>query len=215
MPSTRAISAAEALGPDAVELVRLVEAELVRHESAINEHHRTALTIRGLALTAVAALVAVSYTSFVALPDYFAFLATVLFLGADYFYSRLYLGVEQRIPVLESLSASYRRLLVRPARTQNLLDDFKGDLRAYSSRPVAPDARPQLWPPGPVGRLKVFIPVYVALALFAGVSAWYIETHTKPGTLTSGGLAGLSCPPRCFSPHRHVAPRVGDGWPVN
>ncbi len=210
VPSTRATSAAEALGPDAVELVRLVEADLARHESAINEHHRTALTIRGLMLTAVAALVAVSYTSFVALPDYFALLAAVLFLGADYFYSRLYLGVEQRIPVLESLSASYRRLLVRPARTRDSLDDFKGDLRAYSARPVAPDPHPRLWPPGPVGRLKVFIPVYVVLAVFAGMSAWYIETHTKPGTLSSSALSRQWC---CSTLHSHPMPLWGTRGP--
>jgi hypothetical protein len=174
-----------------MELVRLLEADLERHTSAINEHQRTALTIRGLFLTAGAALVTVSYTSFVALPDYFAVVATGVFLWADYFYSRLYTGVEQRIPVLESLSVTYRRLLSRSVRPKDSLDDFRGDLRAYSTRPVAPDARPQLWPIASLGRLKVFLPFYVAVALFASVSALYIETNLKPGTLTRPGSTTL------------------------
>lgn len=187
MPSKQVTNAADALGSDAMELVRLVEADLERHESAINEHQRTALTIRGLYLTAGAALVAVSYTSFVALPDYFAVALTVVFLGADYYYSRLYTGVEQRIPVLESLSANYRRLLSRSIRSPDSLDDFRGDLRAYSARPVAPDARPRLWPVRSIGRLKVFLSFYVALAFFAAVSALYIETNEKPGTVVKPG----------------------------
>jgi len=170
-----------------MEFVRLVEVDLERHEAAINEHQRTALAIRGLYLTAGAALVAVSYTSFVALPDYFAVALTVVVLWADYYYSRLYTGVEQRIPVLESLSANYRRLLARSIRSPDSLDNFRGDLRAYSARPVAPDARPRLWPIRSIGRLKVFLSLYIALAFFAAVSALYIETNEKPGTIVQPG----------------------------
>lgn len=83
-PPSTTRSAAKALGEDALELIRLVEEDLARHESTINEHHRTALTIRGLALTAVAGLVGGGYASFVALPDYFAIGAALLFLWADY-----------------------------------------------------------------------------------------------------------------------------------
>jgi hypothetical protein len=179
--SPRSKSAADALGPDAIELLRLVEQDLVRHESTINEHHRTSLTIRGLALTAVAGLVGGGYASFVPLPDYFAVGAAALFLWADYYYSRLYTGVEQRLRVLESLSTEYRRLLARPGRVQDDLDDFRGDLRAYSTGRVAPDARPRLWPVGSLGRLKVFLPLYLALAVVAALSGWYVATHRKPG----------------------------------
>jgi hypothetical protein len=207
MPSKQATNAADALGADAMELVRLVEADLERHESAINEHQRTAWTIRGLYLTAGAALVAVSYTSFVALPDYFAFAATAVFVWADYFYSRLYTGVEQRILVLESLSATYRRLVSRSVRSKDSVDDFRGDLRAYSARPVAPDDRPQLWPIASLGPLKVFLLFYVALALFAAVSAFYIETNEKPGTTVKPSPTKIVVHrPWGQTPHRHPVP---------
>jgi hypothetical protein len=211
MSSPPPTSAADALGPDALELIRLVEGDLERHAAAIDEHQRTALTIRGLALTAVAGLEAGSYASFVALPDYFAVAAALVFLSADYYYSRLYTGVERRIPVLESLSSDYRRLLGRPARSRNALDDLRGDLRAYSAAPVAPDARPDLWPVQSLGRLKVFIPFYIALALSAGISAWFVSTHEKPGSRTPptivcvGSAVGVS-PPPASGPSVEVVP---------
>lgn len=193
MPSPASISAADDLGADALELVRLVELDRERHEAAINEHQRTALTIRGLTLTAAAGLVAGGFASFVALPDYFAIVSTAVFLAADYYYSRLYTAVEKRIPILASLSTNYRRLLARSVRSQDSIDDFRGDLRAFSSGTVAPDPRPELWPIESLGRLKVFLPLYMALVVIAAVSAWYVESHQKPGTQIQLKPAAIMC----------------------
>lgn len=192
-PSPSPTSVAGWLGADSVELVRIVEQDLANHEGAINEHQRTALAIRGLSVTSVAALVAGSYASFVPLPDYFAVAVALLFLCADYYYSRLYTGVEQRLPVLRSLLTEYRRLLGRPARTKDEVDDFRGDLRGYSDDSATPDTRPRLWPIRSLGRLKVFLPVYISLALAAGLSAWYVGAHRKPGSPTPVGRARLVC----------------------
>jgi hypothetical protein len=192
VPSAPPTNTAEALGPDALELIRLVEEDLKRHEAVLNEHQRTAFTIRGLALTAVAALIAASYASFVALPAWFAIGAVVLFLTADYYYARLYAGVEQTMPVLESLSHEYRRILGRRARTRDAFDNLRGDLRSYSSSGAVPDSRPKLWPIRSLGPLKVFLPVYGALITVAAVSALYVGSHKRPGSeLTVQGVFAI------------------------
>jgi hypothetical protein len=182
MSSSGRTSVEAQIGPDGVELVRLVHEDLARHESALNEHQRTALTIRGFALTAVAGLLAGSFATWV--PSLGGFAATVLlmFLVADYYYSRLYTRVERSLPVLESLSTAYRRLLSRPLRSRDDIDDFRGDLRTYADKAAAPDTRPRLWPIESLGRLKVFLPVYGVLLVFAVVSAWYVSAHERPGS---------------------------------
>jgi hypothetical protein len=168
------------LGPDSVELLRACAEDLIRHEAAVNEHHRTALTIRGFALTAVAALIASGFASDLALPEYFAIGTALLFLFADFYYSRLYTEVRRPIPVLESLLRSHRRLLGRRIRSDTAILELRGDLRAYGRRPVIPVERPNLWPPRPLGRLSIFMPLYLALIAAATGSAIYIEQRGAP-----------------------------------
>src|SRR4051812_9194868 len=87
------------LGADAAELVRLAEKDLERHENALNEHHRTAMTVRGFAVTIVGALIASSYASEVPLPAYLAVAAAAAFFWVDYYYARLYDAVASRAEV--------------------------------------------------------------------------------------------------------------------
>ncbi len=176
-------SVADDLGVDVLTLVDLTERDLSRHEMALNEHQRTTLAIRGLTLTGVAALIAASFASFVAVPAYFAMIAIFACLWADFYYSALYGRTNSRILVLASLSVEYRRLLTgRTARSDSNLARFRGGLRAYHPQIVEPDPSPRLWPPWPLpGRLRVFLPLYIGLLLLAGASCLYIETNEKPG----------------------------------
>jgi hypothetical protein len=185
-----------------MELVRLAESDLARHEAALNEHHRTALTIRGFAMTAVAALIAVGYASETLLPEIVAFFAACVFLWVDYYYDRLASDLRQRFPVLISLSVTYRRLRVKANRTDPEIDNFRGDLRSYATGPLFPAESPRLvrrvplkdlgrlgarLPAGlgakrvplllPLGRLRVFLSIYLLLIVAALASAWYIADH--------------------------------------
>jgi hypothetical protein len=92
-------SAADDPGVDVLTLVNLAERDLSRHKTALNEHQRTTLAIRGLTLTGVSALIAASYASFVAVPAYFAMIAVVACLWADFYYQ----------PSICPASASHRR----------------------------------------------------------------------------------------------------------
>jgi hypothetical protein len=177
-------SAADDLGVDVLTLVDLAERDLIRHETALNEHQRTTLAIRGLTLTGVSALIAASYASFVAMPAYFAMIAILACFWADFYYSALHGRTNSRISVLASICVEYRRLLTgRTARSEPNLARFRGDLRAYHPQIVEPDPTPRLWPPWPLpGRLRVFLPLYIGLLLLAGASCLYIETNEKPGT---------------------------------
>jgi hypothetical protein len=184
------------LGEDWATLIELSEVDLERHEDAVNAHSRSSMTIRGFAITAVAALVAATYASGNPLPACAGFLAS-LYLGVlDWGYTLLYAKTEQRIRVLNSLGRSYRRLAARPLRRSNdSIKELQGDLRAYSSQPAVPkelnlvDDLRTAWrnwlqkrrrgpagekgdPTGPgLGSFRWYLPLYAFLAAVALVSA--------------------------------------------
>jgi hypothetical protein len=179
-PSKHDLSLAETLGPDGVELVRLMESDLARHEAAINEHHRTCTTIRGFALTVLAALVVAGITSHSVVPGLAAFCLAPILAFADYYYSRLYLSTQQRLRVLVPLSTKYRQLCGRRFRRPAEIQRFRGDLRALSPGAVIPSDRPSLLPVRPLGRFGLFLPAYLAMMIAAGVSAVVVlETSTS------------------------------------
>lgn len=132
------------LGADACELVELYESDLQRHEDAVGEHNRTVLTIRGFAITAVAALIAGTYASRRWEPAAAGAMAALYFAFLDYYNSRLYIKVEQRIPLLESIAQSYRNLgSASRSRRRREVPELQTYLRAYSPRVVIP-RRPEL-----------------------------------------------------------------------
>lgn len=171
-PSLRSV-----LGDDLDDLARLAREDQKRHEDAINEHHRTALTIRGFAITAVAALVAAVFVSRSVIPALLAVLLSGFFCFVDYYYSRLYADVTQRLPVLEQLSKRYRGLLVRPhPLPPRSLRHLRSALRTYSSGPSIPRT-PKLWPMRSVGRpFSIFVVLYLGLAGSAVAGGIYALT---------------------------------------
>lgn len=135
------------LSEDQFDLIQLYEGDLKRHEEAINEHNRTLFTVRGFAVTAVAALIAATYASHAWEPALGALFAAVFFAVVDYNYARLYSEIAGRRNVLESLAQSYRKLMRVPSRTahrERQLEDFKADLRSYLPGSVNPSS-PELW----------------------------------------------------------------------
>jgi hypothetical protein len=168
------------IGPDDVELVRLLEDDLKQTESVINGYDRTVTTIRGLAVTAVATLVGAGYASHAMPPTIIAIVIAIFFLIVDYYYSCLYSGAEGRIRVLVSLSNGHRRLRARPQRRPGDVDDFRGDLRTYSAAPLLPSDFPSIWPIHPLSRLKGYLCLYLGLIVAAGCSAVYLEEEARP-----------------------------------
>lgn len=155
------------LGEDWDNLAQLAREDERRHEEAINEHHRTTLTIRGFAVTAVAALIAATFVSNSAIPAGFAVLLSFFFCFVDFYYSRLYTQVERRLKVIEQLDRRYRRLLSRRSRTPKSLQRLRVDLLTYSSGPAIP-RMPNLRPVRPLGRsFTVFLPLYFGLVIAA------------------------------------------------
>jgi hypothetical protein len=159
------------LGRDSYELVTLAAEDQTRTTETINEHHRTTLTVRGFALTAVAALIVASFVSDTPIPAFFAVFTALYLSWIDYHYSGLYHQAEQTLQVLKSLDHKHRRLLVRHRRTQRQLTRFKGDLRAYNANPPVP-TNPGQW---------IFIPLYCALVIAAGITAWQVSTRHETG----------------------------------
>lgn len=170
-----------ALGDDLDDLAVLAREDQKRHEDAINEHHRTTLTIRGFAITAVAALIAAVFVSRSAIPAVLAILLSAFFCFVDYYYSRLYAEVTQRLPVLEQLSKRYRGLLARPhPLPQRSLRHLRSALLTYSGGPSIPRT-PKLWPVRPVGRpFSIFVVLYLGLAASAAAGGVYALTFDKP-----------------------------------
>jgi hypothetical protein len=155
MSSPRSSELIEELGPDGVELVRLVEVDCRQHEATLAEHHRTAMTIRGFALTAVAALVAAGYASAAVLPEILAAVAALAFLLVDYYYVSLSVPLVKRLRVLVSLSGRHRRLLAKEHPTTGEVDRFRGDLRSYNSALVIPTGGVTLLPRVPFERVRM------------------------------------------------------------
>jgi len=180
--SDRRSSLADQLGADAIELVRLMEADLARHEAVINEHHRTSITIRGFSLSGLAVLVVAGLTSRTVPTEVAAFVLGPLLAFADYYYSRLYASTDQRLKVLAQLSVRYRQLCGRGIRKQEEVDDFLGDLRSFGTGPVVPADKPSLRPIRPLGRFALFLPVYVALVFAAVGSAVVVLVGTSQRT---------------------------------
>jgi hypothetical protein len=194
-----------ALGEDLDDLALLAREDQKRHEDAINEHHRTTLTIRGFAITAVAALIAAVFVSRSAVPALLAVLLSAFFCFVDYYYSRLYVEVNQRLPVLEQLSKRYRGLLARPhPLPQRSLHHLRSALRAYSSGPSIPRT-PKLWPIRWVGKpFSIFVFLYLGLAGSAIAGGIYALTSHEPesrevivrclgvGMLNSGSQCAMS-----------------------
>lgn len=157
------------LGPDWDGLAGLAREDERRHEEAINEHHRTTLTIRGFAVTAVAALIAAVFVSRSWIPAAFAVILSLFFCFVDFYYSRLYTEVERRLRVLEQINRRYRGLLARQTRSAQSLKRLRVSLLTYSSGPAIPRT-PSLRPVRPLGRsFLIFVPLYLGL-LFAAVS---------------------------------------------
>jgi hypothetical protein len=155
------------LGADWDDLVGLAREDEKRHEEAINEHHRTTLTIRGFAITAVAALIAAVFVSGSVIPAVIAVLLSAYFCFVDFYYSRLYAQVNQRLRVLERISRRYRGMLSRPHRPAGSLRVIRVDLLTYSSRAAIP-RKPKLRPVRPLGRqFTIFLMLYIGLALSA------------------------------------------------
>lgn len=161
------------LGPDWDGLARLAREDERRHEEAINEHHRTTLTIRGFAVTAVAALIAAVFVSSSWIPAAFAVVLSLFFCFVDYYYSRLYTEVERRLRVLEQINRRYRGLLARKSRSAQSLKRLRVRLLTYSSGPAIPRT-PSLRPIRPLGRsFLIFVPLYLGLLLAAVAGGVY------------------------------------------
>lgn len=168
-----------------MELVRLMESDLARHEAAINEHHRTCTTIRGFAVSVLAVLVVAGLSTHTVVTEIAAFCLAPVFAFADYYYSRLYSTAYRRLRVLAPLSTRYRQLCGRRVRRGAEIDRFRGDLRALSPGAVVPSDKPPLRPVRPLGRLALFLPAYAAMMLAAFASAVGVVT-THPSKPTVG-----------------------------
>jgi len=161
------------LGGDWDDLAQLAREDARRHEEAINEHHRTTLTIRGFAVTAVAALIAAIFVSGSVVPAAFAVVLSLFFCFVDFYYSRLYAQVERRLRVLEAIDRRYRGLLARRSRPPQVLKRLRIRLLTYSSGPAIPRT-PDLRPVRPLGRsFAIFLPLYIGLLLAAVAGGVY------------------------------------------
>ena len=170
------------LGGDWDDLAGLAQEDQKRHESAINEHHRTTLTIRGFAITAVAALIAAVFVSDSVIPAVIAVLLVAYFCFVDFYYSRLYTQVSRRLRVLERVGRRYRGLLGRQHRSARSLQGMRVDLLTYSSGPAIPRT-PRLRPIRPLDASSfiVFIPLYAGLLLAAVAGGLYAHHTSSPG----------------------------------
>jgi hypothetical protein len=177
-PSLRSL-----IGDDLDYLLALAREDQKRHEDAINEHHRTTLTIRGFAITAVAALIAAVFVSRSVIPAIIATLLSAFFCFVDYYYSRLYGQVSQRLPVLEQLNKRHRGLLARPHPIpQRSLHHLRSALRTYSGGPSIPRT-PRLRPVRPLGKpFTIFLLLYIGLASSAIAGGVYSLNHREDGT---------------------------------
>jgi hypothetical protein len=189
------------LGEDLDDLAQLAREDQTRHEEAINEHHRTTLTIRGFAITAVAALIAAIFVSRSVIPAIAAMLLSAYFCFVDFYYSRLYTQVSGRLRVLERLSRRYRGLLARRHRRPAQLQKMRADLLTYSSGPAIPRT-PRLRPVRPLDKsFAVFLGLYFGLALAAlagGVYAVCTEESDSPPVVVhclnaSAVIVGAPC----------------------
>lgn len=191
------------LGGDWDDLAKLAREDARRHEEAINEHHRTTLTIRGFAVTAVAALIAAIFVSESVVPAAFAVVLSLFFCFVDFYYSRLYAQVERRLRVLEAIDRRYRGLLARRSRPPQALKRLRIRLLTYSSGPAIPRT-PDLRPVRPLGRsFAIFLPLYIGLLLAAvagGVYAIDSDQNDQPTVIRCLDLNLLSVGSACEVP---------------
>jgi hypothetical protein len=127
-------------------LIALCEEDLGRREDALNGHNRSSMTVRGFAITAVAALVAASYVSSSDVPAFVGAGVALYFAYIDLQYSLLYAKTEQSLNVLHELSRTHRKLLSRRGgkQRQEQLANFRGDMRSYAAEPAVPK-EPRIW----------------------------------------------------------------------
>jgi hypothetical protein len=127
------------LGPPYASLAERIESDLADHVAELNERRRNLLTVRGLGITSVSALLAGTVASGHPLLAVVAIVIVVAFAYADLEANRRIQAIEKRIPFLEELSRLIRRSLALGSVRAPIVNTLKGRLRTYKRTPPGTD----------------------------------------------------------------------------
>lgn len=128
------------LTPRFAELAERVERDLSDHVAERNERVRNLLTVRGLGITSVSALLAATVISGQELLAMVALLVVIALLFADLEANRSIHAIERRLPHLRDLGDGIRQLLSGRRRGRKAITDLQTGLRAYAETPPGADA---------------------------------------------------------------------------
>lgn len=129
----------EVLGPADAELAVRIEADLADHVAELNERRRNLLTLRGLGITSVSALLTATVVSSEWVLALFAALVICAVVYVDLEANRRIDAIERRLPFLEEIGLGIRRCLARGDKDQRLLQSVRADLRTYKRTPPGRD----------------------------------------------------------------------------
>lgn len=128
------------LTPRFGDLAERVERDLSDHVAERNERERNLLTVRGLGVTSVSALLAATVVSGEELLAVVAFLVVIALLFADLEANRSIQAIERRLPHLRGLGDQIRQLLSGRRRGLKAITDLQAQLRSYADTPPGVDA---------------------------------------------------------------------------
>ncbi len=132
----------EVLEPAYAELALRVEADLADHVAELNERRRNLLTLRGLGVTSVSALLSATVVSNEGVLALFAALVICAVVYSDLDANRHIEAIEKRLPFLEGMVLDVRRCLARGARDPRIVESLKTDLHRYKRTPPGTDEVP-------------------------------------------------------------------------
>jgi hypothetical protein len=128
------------LTPQFADLAERVERDLSDHVAERNERERNLLTVRGLGITSVSALLAATVISAQELLAVVALLVVIALLFADLDANRSIQAIERRLPYLRELGNHIRQLLSGRRRGPKAITDLQTQLRTYAETPPGVDA---------------------------------------------------------------------------